>query len=499
LSRAGIGRTILAVAVIAMVVVAGFAVYEAYFAGGQSPCGVLQSSTPSRSHLTETTFGAVTEYKLPGGDRFPNAIAMASDGSVWFTEMEVPGVAHLFPGNGTLVEYTWPGYAPPTPPFCSPSVSTFGIAIWSGRVWAADQFDNAIVGISPSGGPLVSYNTTGVADYPYWLSVGPDGALWFTSDNTPARLGRIAPNMSMSAINLEGLGNDAPIQVAFVNSTLAYLSTVNLAENATTKSCICTGHIYSFDPSSVGSEVTPKVVGGGYTLVLPTSVSYLDGKVWVAQHYASTVASYDYATGTWTSYPTSLVPWSAVTLPYVIYATDGQVWFNEHYANKIALLNPLAGTLTEYSETDPPISNYSQIQNDESIALGDGGLWFTSISGNYVGFVSSDYNVGFNVTASGMNSARVAPGGSASFALKVTGEWTRPLGVNSSDSENLQSVPTMISIVPSATQIQPGVSSFDLGVKLAVSPSIESGNYTVAITVTDGDVQQVAYLFIDVT
>jgi len=492
---------VLAVLVLALVVVASFAVYEIYNSSGPSPCLPYQSNGPVRSQVANVTFGGVTEFNLPVPGRDPNAIVAAPDGSVWFAEMEGPGVAHLYPNNGTLVEYPWPGYAPPISigGYCSPQATTFGIALWNGRIWGADEYNNLIVGVSPNDGSVVKVNTTNGAPYPYWLSVGPDGALWFTSDNSPARLGRIEPNLSMSIIDLEGLGYDEPIQLTFVNSSLAYLATINKQENATTKACICTGHIYSFDPTGVSSTVTPTVVGSGHTLVLPTSVAYSDGRLWVAQHDASSVISYDVASGEWTDYPTTVVPNIGVTLPLVIEAGGGEVWFNEHYANKIALLNPATETLTEYSESKTPISNYTQIQNDESIALAPGRLWFSSITDNYVGFVNTSYNPGFNVTTSGSDIATLGAGGSASFALKVSGSWSAQLSVNVSDSENLQSIPKSIQIVPSTSVIQPGVSPFDLGVKVTVGQSLGQGNYTIAVTVTNGDVAQIAYIFVVVT
>jgi len=501
LTTSGIGRPVLAVLVLVTVVVASFAVYEVYYSSGPAPCLTYQSDRPVRSQVQDVMFGGVTEYNLPGPGRYPNAIAVAPDGSVWFTEMEGPGVAHLYPNNGTLVEYPWPGYAAPSSigGSCSPQATSFGIALWNGRIWGADEYNNAIVGVSPSDGSVVKVNTTNDAPYPYWLSVGPDGALWFTSDNTPTRLGRIEPNMSVSIINLQGMGYDEPLQLTFVNSSLAYLATIDQQENATTKACICTGHIYSFDPTGVSSTVTPTVVGSGYTLVLPTSVAYSDGRLWVAQHDASSVISYGVASGEWTDYPTTVVPNIGVTLPLVIEAGGGEVWFNEHYANKIALLNPATETLTEYSETKTPISNYTQIQNDESIALAPGRLWFSSITGNYVGFVNTSYDPGFNVTVSGSNKATIDAGGSASFTLKVSGSWSAQMGVNVSDSENLQSIPKSIQIVPSTSVIQPGVSPFDLGVKVTVGQSLRQGDYTIAVTVTNGDVAQIAYIFVVVT
>ncbi|MDE1853492.1 MAG: hypothetical protein KGI38_07075 [Thaumarchaeota archaeon] len=488
-----------ALVVLAILVVSTFAVYETYYAQQGSQCAPIQGGKLARSHVSSVTFGAVTEYALPGQGRWPNAVATALDGSVWFAEQEVPGVAHLYPNNGTLVEYAWPGYPTPQPPDCLYQASSSGIALWNGRVWAADEFANAVMGLNPADGSTVRINTTRNAAYPYWLAVGPDGNLWFTSDDSPARLGRIYPNMTLSIVNLLGLGADQPIQVDFVNSSLAFLATVNEAENATSKTCICTGHIYSFDPSSSSEDISPTVVGGSYRLVLPTSVSYSDGRIWVAQHGASSIASYDFATGAWTKYPTSRVPWTSTTLPLVVYASGTTVWFNEHYANKLAILDRTAGTLTEISESSPPASSGAGIQNDESFALASGGLWFTSESGNYVGYLDGNYKPEFQVVLSGTNgTVALPPGGSGTVSLMVTGSWTS-LNVNASDSENFASAPNLIHLAPGVTTIPAGSSPYKLDVQVSVAQSIAKGIYTVAVTLTEGGVQQSAYFVVDVS
>ena len=486
-----------------VVVVASFAAYEAYLPRGASPsCAVIQGSSPVRTQAAELKLGAVTEYKLPGLDRWPNAVANASDGTVWFAEQAVPGVGHLYPSNGTVVEYPWPNYPAPLLPDCIPSVSSTGIAIWQGRVWASDQFGSLIQGVNPGDGTVVTLNVTAKAPDPYWLAVGPDGDLWFTSYNippAPGGLGRIAPNMTVEAVRLSGLGPYEPLQIEFVNSTLAYIATINLSTNSTTHSCNCNGHIYSFDPSSVTSEVTPTLVGGNFRIVEPTSVTYSDGAVWVTQHDASSIQMYNLSSMTWTTYPTSVMPWLGVTLPYVVESANGSIWFNEHYANKIALLNPASGTLTEYSESNPPASNYSEIQNDESISLGDGGLWFTSMTGNYVGFVNESYTPGFEVAVSGASRGTVAPGGNVSFSLVISGSRPVPMSVSVSDSETYTSVPAAIRVVPSVSTVPAGSSQYSLGVNVGVGANVSPGRYTVLITVTDGLTQESSYVFVTVT
>ncbi len=496
-------KSVVGAAVIAaLVVVAGFTVYEYYQVPGQSPCQPLVAGSPERGQTAKTTFGAVTEYGLPGVNRLPNAIVAEADGSVWFAVQEVPGVAHLFPSNGTVVEYAWPGYPAPKPPYCNQVASVSGMALWNGRVWAADEFGNAVVGLNPGDGSTVSVNTTGRAELPYWLAAGPDGSLWFTSNNfpgQPTRLGRILPNMTLSVISLIGLGYDQPVQLEFVNSTFALLSTLNESTNSTTHLCVCTGHVYSFNPESVSSSLTPATVGGDYPLSLPTSISFSAGEVWVALHGAAGVAAYNFTSRSWSLYPTSLVSFSGTTLPLEVDASGGVVWFNEHIANKIARLDPVSGTLTEYSESDPPASSSAGIQNDLSIAATPAGAWFTSLSGNYVGFADGTWVSPFTVSAAGPGRLSLAPGGSASFNVSVSGSWSRPLGVNVSDSEDATSVPQQIRIIPAVSSIPAGGSgSFHLGVEVQVGANVRPGSYTIAVTVTDGGVQQTAYAFVDV-
>jgi len=491
-------RAIAAIVVVAIVAIASLAIYELFDTGGL-PCGAIPAGSEARYRASESQFGAVTEYQLPGVDRYPNAVVAAADGSVWFAEDEAPGVAHLFPNNGTVVQYAWPNYPTPQPPDCINSASVSGIALWNGRVWGADEYGNVIIGVNPSDGKSVTLNTTGKADYPYWLAAGPDGDLWFTSDNTPAKLGRIAPDMSMSVIDLSGMGNDEPLTLDFVNPTLAYISSVNISPYPSNSTCVCNGHIYSFDPSNASFTITPRVVGPGFNLILPTAVAYSGGSLWVAQHDASNVVRYDIDNGTWTTYPTSTVPFVPITLSLETAAENGEVWFNEHYANKIGEIDPAANTLIEYSESNPPITNGSEVQNDLSIAAGDGGLWFSSLTGNYVGFVNDTYNPGWRIAIDGADSASVSPGGNASFAMSINGSWGSPLGVAVSDSENMTSTPKLIQIVPGSSSV-PAMSTttHQLGVRVSVAQSVRPGEYTLAVTLTSGVTQQTAYFFIKV-
>jgi len=116
---------------LALVAVAGVLGFYAVSQAHSYPCGP-QSMVQKTNLPPPVQFGAVTKYLLPQ-NRSPNAITVAPDGSVWFAELGVPGVAHLYQ-NGTLVEYRWPYTYPASSSssngtICSDWTNTWGIAV----------------------------------------------------------------------------------------------------------------------------------------------------------------------------------------------------------------------------------------------------------------------------------------------------------------------------------------------------------------------------------
>ncbi len=113
------------------------------------PAVAYQPSGVEKAQLSATNFGEVTTYALPKPLKAPNSIASASDGSVWFGEIGLRGVAHLFL-NGTLLEYAWPASDFSPSENCLDINALWGLAIWHGLVWATDYSNDQIVGLVPS-------------------------------------------------------------------------------------------------------------------------------------------------------------------------------------------------------------------------------------------------------------------------------------------------------------------------------------------------------------
>jgi hypothetical protein len=378
---------------------------------------------------------------------------------------------------------------------CEFKTSIWGIAVWNGMVWATDGDQNSLVGLNPSTGALKIVNVTGLGSFPYTLTAGPDGDLWFTMLTpapAPAVICRMTPDYQASAFKIAGYAGDIPTQIQFVNSTYAYYAALNLT------STTGAGGLFSFNPQNVSVGIHPTPVGPDFKLVSPNSISVSNGTVWVTQHGAASIASYDTLTGVWNLYPTSTENYTDTTLPYFVQSVGPRVWFNEHYGNKIAMLSPSHGTLTEYSEAMPPIYNGSVIGNDLTIAATNEGVWFTSVTGNYIGFVSASYTPSFSVSAVGPNSITMAPGQDTTLQFLVNGTRSGPLRVQVSDTENFTSVPEGIVMIPDTNTIAAGSGANALSLHVSVSSKLAPGRYTLAVTVTDGLVYQSAYLFLTV-
>ena len=482
-------RLITALLLIVIVGVAGFAAYF-FVLQPSGPCMTLGGTKTLKSALRSNTFDAMTEYGLPSPNRWANAITVAADGSVWFGEQSVPGVGHLF-SNGTLVEYPWPSASHPTSKTCGFETSIWGVAVWNGMVWGTDADSNALVGVNPQNGAARVINVSGVAGFPYTLSVGPDGALWFTSLGKVATLGWLGIDYSLRIIHVNNIGGEYPAQLDFVNSSYAYMVALNTLNSS--------GGVYSFNPSGASQSVSAQRVGGSFRLQAPDSVASGGGTIWVAQHGPSSLAAYNEATGGWTLLPTTSLGNNITTLPYFVSYGLGGVWFNEHYGNRIGFIEQGDQLMTEYSEANPPVTNQSMIGNDLTLATASNGVWFTSTTGNYIGFASASYVPTFSISSDDGSSAAVKAGGQTELNFTVAGSWKSSLSVIISSAGNYTAASGSIATTPSSKALPAGTGPTHFQVQVAPSAKLGPGEYTLAVTVSDGLVLRSTFVLLVVS
>ena len=489
------GRVLLVAALIILLVVtsaSGLYIYQVLKPAGEPSSGRASCADPlggAKVLTTQlpppTTIGGVTEFALPTPIRAPSTPVVAPDGSVWFAEESVPGLAHFFPGNRTLVEYAWPfGYTTPPSPggLCGQKTSTWGILLRDGEVWATDTSGNQLVEFDPSTGATSTYKVPASSAFPYTLTAGPNGSLWFTELFT-GELGVLSQNGTLRQYPVPGGANAEPSQVIFVNSTSGYYSAVwaNLIDG---------GGVYSFNTT----RFAPVLLGGEH-LTDPNSLTIASGALWVALHGSSSVASYNFTTKAWSFYPTTPIAWADTTLPYWVQVNGSSVWFNEHYANRMALIDPASGSLTEYSESAGPV-NGSTIGNAVTMGVGGGRAWFAELTGNVLGYVSASYTPGFYTSIAGNSTVVVDRGSSATVDL-VVHDTAHQGGLNLSfaDSEGYSSTPTNITYSVPSTSVSPPMGG-ELTVPVTVSAlqSLKPGTYTAILTATDGLTYESSFL-----
>jgi len=454
--------------------------YAAFVLTPTLSCGTkLGPAGISQFKLRSVHFDGVTKFRLPD-EEFPNGIAVASDGSVWFGEQNVPGIAHLFE-NGTMVEYAWPiNYSPST-------TSIWGVAEWNGRIWASDALGAQIISLDPTTASVYAIKLSNPSAFPYTLTVGMDNALWFT-ELYGSNLGRIDSKCTLKEYPIPTNLGGTPTQIEFVNSTFGYYVD---AGNATSG----LGQVLSFTTK----QFAPEPFDGSFRPQAASSLALVPSGLWVAQHASSNLAYYNFENHVWSQYPTTPVGYIPSTLPYFVASNGSLIWFNEHYANRIGVINTQHGLLAEYSVSNPPANKTTEIDNALTFAVGKDQVWFTELTADYVGYVDASYSPSFSFQPTTNATLRLPLGGETNVKLILEGTSDKPLKILSSDSETLTARPQQIVLNLSEAKIGSLNGQATVTLSLATRASTVPGDYTLLISVTDGLVTQGIYLKLHVS
>ena len=143
------------------------------------------SSQPQRwlmpgERLTAT--GAVTEFALPHPSSGPTTLALAEDGTVWFTESGGNRIGRMNPDGTGLVEYDIPT------PQSSPRIIALGA---DGNIWFSEHLASRIGRITPEG-EIAEFRIPTTDSEPRAIARGADGNIWFGMF-AAGKIGRITP------------------------------------------------------------------------------------------------------------------------------------------------------------------------------------------------------------------------------------------------------------------------------------------------------------------
>jgi virginiamycin B lyase len=124
--------------------------------------------------------GQFTEFKVPTPNADPLDVAVARDGTVWFSGSGA--IRSLNPADSTFTETPVPGSDPGH------------IAIASdGKVWFTDRFNHRVGYLDPSNNQVTQFDTLTPNAGPVDIAAAPDGSMWFTQ-TLAGNVARITPH-----------------------------------------------------------------------------------------------------------------------------------------------------------------------------------------------------------------------------------------------------------------------------------------------------------------
>jgi streptogramin lyase len=324
--------------------------------------------------------GEVDTFTGAGLDA-PNAIALGSDGNMWFT---ADGSVGRITQNGTVSIYTTAGMTTP-----------FDIAPGpDGNLWFTEDGAGA-VGTVSTGGSITRFVHPSI-DQPRGIVAGPDTNLWFVADGS---IGRISPQGTGLSVFIDPTVTDADGITAGSDGHLWFAdSGHNTIGRVTTSGTIThlpevpvfgplgitagsDGNVWftGFAGTSIG-RVAPDGRVDGYTgasVEHPVGItSGPDGALWFTNGSDSIGRiQVDGGAADLFSAPGISAPSSITTGP------DGNLWFLNSGNDTIGRLTP-AGAVTIFD--DPAIDASGEIASGA-----DGNLWFTGRLSGSIGRITT--------------------------------------------------------------------------------------------------------------
>jgi len=445
----------------------------------------------------------VTEYDVANGT-WPLGILASKSGDVWIGGVKSHELLRFNPTSEKITSYPIPNY--------SLSESKNPEMIWSiiedndGLIWFSQTGNNPLWVFDPIAESFELKDQ--VQSAAIQLKVSPTtGDIWFTDIDKDIvgviqKTGNTNSEYVISEFQIgEGSGpfglyvdNDDYVWVTQPTNGVIYQYSKTIQNNAVT------GLDADFELRQSNNTVFHS----------PSDVLVDENKIWFTEHLTNYFLEYDLESEELKRYPTSINPRHYGTLPFWMeWDVDGQgFWFVEHFGNRIAFFNTTNYTLAEYEipTRDPNWGYISNAVNISTDPTNSDKLWFSELYTDKIGVVDASLSIPFDIR---IEKDQFIPN-------KAKNEFEVNFTINVEDSD----VPIQnntLSLKKSSTIVASGgfgqmTAAFDVDSftvdniekfkgKLILSEyrNLDNGNYTIALSVTDGTVTKTTYLDLIIT
>lgn len=363
---------------------------------------VVLASSITYYYLTEGAYTSrpqisqyAIEYPMRGSFSVPNAIAVDSNGNVWFTLMNISSLAELNPSNGLVHQYRIPTGA-------NNGTTSWGMVIDNtrGLVWFTEQATNSVWSFNIHTHHFTRYELKTQYGFPFGIALDNQGNVWFT-EFFGNKIGEITTNGTMTEIPI-------PLQNKYLEP-----SGITVGPQGriwfTLPGINETGYYYH-------GEFSFQNLAG---LVLdPVGISFdQQGNIWMTQHGPNFISEFNPSGGVFKTISTTIPP-EGSSLPYFDHVDqNGNVWFNEHNGNAMSEFIPSNNTLVEYF-IPTRIEVMGNISGMLTSALSPSGApWYTEFFAGKVGTINTSAPLDLHLTLP---------------------NYTRPILISENSSVNLQ-------------------------------------------------------------
>lgn len=293
-----------------------------------SPAAVPTATTPATPTVAPSTATGVRAYPVPAGSR-PHDVAVAKDGTVWYTAQALGRLGRLDPRTGQVREVPLGAGSSPHGVIVGPDEAA----------WVTDTGRNAMI--------RVDHRTLAVREHAmprpglgmHTAVFDQRGTLWFTGNagwygRLVLATGKVDVYAAPDGSGPYGITVTPDGTVWFASLTRHYVARVDPATGRATR-------------------VRPPTAGQGARRVWSDS----RGRVWVSEWDAGQVAVYDPATRKWREWR---LP-GADPMAYAVYVDDEDVvWLSDFGADALVRFDPETEEFTAYPLPGEP-GNVRQI------------------------------------------------------------------------------------------------------------------------------------------
>ncbi|TAK18280.1 MAG: hypothetical protein EPO37_05645 [Nitrosarchaeum sp.] len=359
-----------------------------FFVSSQTHLFERNNTSTSTYSVTKNHTPYVNEYDLPVGS-LPNGIIADKKEFIWIVGSD----SNLYKFDSRLDKIDSVYFIGDKE--LKPKGSIMGWAIIQDKdemIWLSQSGSKPLWRFDPINEKFTSYVTSAA---PFQMKLDEkNGNIWFTTlgGNIIGVIQKIIPsNLEIDyKITEFEVGNDSFPSGLFLENGNVWVAEV--VGNKLVRFRIID------DMNTISIEKTLEISNEYKTDVhSPTDIFVTDNKIWFTEHGTSTISQYNLDTIQVKQFPTSTNLFNATTLPFWLKESQNHgLWINEHTGNKIAFFNTTDMTLLEYEIPSRPYDG--TIVYPLGLTAMQDSVWFSEWNTDKIGVIDRNISIPFDIS-----------------------------------------------------------------------------------------------------